>query len=469
MPLYYSLKDAFDGIEHLSRSTVASESDLCSLVLQNHARVKGADEMALPISHRLPGLRASLQSLRDEHGIPIQDLIPRILQHAQKLHRVFPDGRIATLPRGQAKSVSLTAAQISCLLANSALCNLGRIPLPKLTVEQKQALRETIPQYGSLSPHLWYQSGSRVARERITALLLYLHAVTDPTQERYYATRIITFRRATKSHTLSWTTHDSVYGHVAKQISVEFIHKQGIEAVKILPTTSHARMDFANATLHVGALWPTATQEEILFSAYPECLVGVLFCETMADTDAIIISNVNRFIESEGFAEMYRVKGLVSHAEGTVCENETTCIVAVDAAIPETLREQLQQPLLNRDVGKAATAWAASGKRVIVTGNWGSGAFGGNIYAKFLHQYLAACRSSIAQAGETIQLKYCLISESEAIEQNIRRLKEWACAVYTEGGESAVMERLEALARDGEDQDDWSLEGRLLQLSASEV
>lgn len=459
---YYSLTDALIGLELLSEvGEVVSEDDLCSLILHNHARVKGADETDLPSNHRLPGLRAALQCLRNKHGIhnPIQGLLPCILQQAQELNRLFPEGHIPTLPRGRAKSISLSAAQVLCLLANAALCNLGRIPLPELTSEQKQSLRETMPHYGSLSPYLWYQSETRVACERTSALWLYLHAATDRTRG-VDVDRIITFQRATKLPPLPKTS-------TRPKISVDFVHQQGIEAVKMSPTKHdfHARMDFANATLHVGALWPTATQEEILFSAYPECLVGVLFCETMASTDAIIISNVKRYIVSTGFAERYRVEGLVPQ-DSSSPRDEKACIVAVDASIPETLAEQLQPSLINRDVSKAAIAWTASAKDTIVTGNWGSGAFGGNIYAKFLHQYLAACRCSIHQRG-TLQLIYCLVGTNNAIEeQNMRHLEEWVSVVYAQGGEAAVVSKLEALTRDGNEQDDWSLQERLLQLPA---
>lgn len=464
--LYYSLEGAagaMSGLRHFPKSAVLSEDDLCSVIIHNHSRVRGADEMVLPKDHLLPGLRTALQSLRDDHSIDAMgDLVPRILRHAHDLKRLFPDGHIATLPRGQAKSTSLTAAQVSCLIANAGLCNMSRIPLPELTLEQKESLRETIPHYGSLSPHLWYQSETRVACERTTALLLYLHVATDPTRGKD-ADRIITFQRATALPPVM-----NFRKATKANVSVEYVHQLGIETVKLPPGTSHALMDFANATLHVGALWPTATQEEILFSAYPECLVGVLFCETMADTDGIVISNVRHYIESYGYAERYRVRGLTSSAQESDSGNGTSCIVAADAAIPETLREQLQPSLIQRDVGKATTAWAASGKSVIVTGNWGSGAFGGNAYAKFLHQYLAACRCSIQKEGEMLQLQYCLVGNDSSVrEQNMRRLEEWVRALYIQQGEAAVVARLEALTKD--EHDDWSLEEQLLKLSASHV
>ena len=62
-------------------------------------------------------------------------------------------------------------------------------------------------------------------------------------------------------------------------------------------------------------------------------------------------------------------------------------------------------------------------------------------------------------------MQYCLVGMNSTIEeQNMRRLEKWSNRVYSQGGEAAVIARLLALTRDGNEQDDWSLEKRLLQL-----
>jgi poly(ADP-ribose) glycohydrolase len=50
---------------------------------------------------------------------------------------------------------------------------------------------------------------------------------------------------------------------------------------------------------------------------------------------------------------------------------------------------QFAQKNIDRDLGKAWAAFEKSKNEIIVTGNWGCGAFGGNLIFKFLQQICA--------------------------------------------------------------------------------
>jgi hypothetical protein len=63
------------------------------------------------------------------------------------------------------------------------------------------------------------------------------------------------------------------------------------------------------------AVWPCATQEELLFSLYPECSAGILFCETMQPNEAIQIGNVRPYCTSTGFQDTFRVMGQAEATE----------------------------------------------------------------------------------------------------------------------------------------------------------
>jgi poly(ADP-ribose) glycohydrolase len=150
--------------------------------------------------------------------------------------------------------------------------------------------------------------------------------------------------------------------------------------------------------MKICALGPCATQEGLLFSLYPECFAGILFCETMQPDEAIQIGNVRPYCTSTGFQDTFRVTG---QAEAT---ESLKTILAMDASIAFSSRNDISDQCTgynrDHDIAKAYTAFSsvmcgecaanASGTIPIATGKWGYGAFGGNLYCKFLVQLIAA-------------------------------------------------------------------------------
>jgi poly(ADP-ribose) glycohydrolase len=195
----------------------------------------------------------------------------------------------------------------------------------------------------------------------------------------------------------------------------------GMELVK----DADAMVDFANKQLHIGIIIPSATQEELLFSAFPECFAGLVICETMGDREAIQIKGVRQYCETAGFLRTFKVTG-------PSADTRPTSIIAIDAAVVKTTKKissQCARPLLDRDIVKAVIGF--SGMKTVATGHWGCGVFGGDIYCKFLMQLLAA---SICD----VSLVYCLVgTKAKAEESDLKAIYEaliknnWtAAAVY---------------------------------------
>ena len=68
--------------------------------------------------------------------------------------------------------------------------------------------------------------------------------------------------------------------------------------------TTYMHIHFCRWCWFAGAVWPSATQEEVLFSARPEAMAGIAACATMAEDEAILISGANRhgwWINRRGF------------------------------------------------------------------------------------------------------------------------------------------------------------------------
>jgi poly(ADP-ribose) glycohydrolase len=91
--------------------------------------------------------------------------------------------------------------------------------------------------------------------------------------------------------------------------------------------------DFANACIGGGVLSGGFYQEEIRFLIAPECLLSVLICERMSDTESILIRGAEQFSTYSGFASTFRFTGPFTgpapqvDAEGFLC----SFVVAMDA------------------------------------------------------------------------------------------------------------------------------------------
>ncbi|CAK8994328.1 Poly(ADP-ribose) glycohydrolase [Durusdinium trenchii] len=159
--------------------------------------------------------------------------------------------------------------------------------------------------------------------------------------------------------------------------------------------------DFANQCLGGGVLVGGCVQEEIRFSICPELCAAMLVCPIMLDNEAITIVGGEQFCSYEGYGRSLRFGAdyrdrSPRDADGTVLQ----AITAMDAldfrGRDSSLRTQLQEPLLLRELEKAAAAFAPVDEAalaqwpIIATGNWGCGAFEGCAELKAILQWLAA-------------------------------------------------------------------------------
>lgn len=145
-----------------------------------------------------------------------------------------------------------------------------------------------------------------------------------------------------------------------------------------------AHVDFANKTLHIGAVIPSATQEEVMFSIRPDLFTVMLVAGkvAMADDEAILVSGARRFSLYTGYLRTFEWAGPVAKLE-----ERAPTVVAIDATVVQSRVAQYSQAQNTRDVTKCwlgflggrdfvsaspQPAWAVS------TGAWGCGAFGGD-------------------------------------------------------------------------------------------
>lgn len=113
-----------------------------------------------------------------------------------------------------------------------------------------------------------------------------------------------------------------------------------------------------------------------------------------------------RFSLYTGYLETYKYAGNFKDerkiiqfklSENKIVNVRDSWISAIDA-IPFFIKSEFNNQNLNRELKKSYVGFNIGklddGKKAISTGNWGSGAFNGNLEYKFLIQWLAASRAN---------------------------------------------------------------------------
>ena len=175
------------------------------------------------------------------------------------------------------------------------------------------------------------------------------------------------------------------------------IHDEGV----IEEGTNTLMVDFANQYIGGGCMGLAAVQEEILFLIFPEFLFCLMLFPVMLDNEAIVVNGLKRYSKYTGYAGELEFAGCYEDQcelnPENILQRTFTCI---DALYLGGSQDELSQFFKNgivRELNKALVGFQGSSsekdqdeKIPVSTGNWGCGAFGGNVELKFLIQWMAA-------------------------------------------------------------------------------
>ncbi|ORX83320.1 hypothetical protein BCR32DRAFT_292060 [Anaeromyces robustus] len=205
--------------------------------------------------------------------------------------------------------------------------------------------------------------------------------------------------------------------------------KKGLCSVRIDTETSiedckgMMQVDFANWYLGGGVLTNGCVQEEIRFTINPELFVSMIFTQCLDHLESAYIIGTERFSNYTGYGRTYAYGGDYDD-NGTLFDNmnrKETEIVAIDATLFCTPGiPQYYEQFSNKSVMRELNKFYAGIKEnkysdlekdiYIATGNWGCGAFNGNIELKALLQVIAA-----SVVGKNIY--YCPYDKTEFADQ----------------------------------------------------
>lgn len=282
-------------------------------------------------------------------------VVPKIIGWATELET----DPLVPMLQGNGEMFSLSRQEIRYILANAFLLNVKPPSVKTL---------------GSLSLTKLYSNRCPESVQRLICFLAYFeHA-------RYISeNELVRFWRFSK-HSLELPALDhnpTVLNTMAVNLSVE--------RMEDISQTGDWVVDFANKQLHIGEIIPSLTQEEVLFSIFPEAFVGLLCFPTMDDQEVIVIQNVLRVSKHTGYQGSFRFDGIYP-------EIIPQTILAMDACMVR----HFEKGSIDRDLTKAYIGFHTAKKlraNRVITGHWGCGAFGGDKSFKFLQQL---CASSLA-------------------------------------------------------------------------
>ena len=180
-----------------------------------------------------------------------------------------------------------------------------------------------------------------------------------------------------------------------------------------LPASQTVHLDFANRYIGGGVLGHGCVQEEILFSICTECLASILFTERMEENEAVLIIGAERFSSYTGYGQSFRFTGAWQGEREQLGRDEQgrprgrRAILAIDAIPFRQRAMQWKQDAIARELLKAHAGFsvpasvlapdragsAASASPLystLSTGNWGCGAFNGDVQLKSMLQLVAA-------------------------------------------------------------------------------
>lgn len=146
-----------------------------------------------------------------------------------------------------------------------------------------------------------------------------------------------------------------------------------------------------------------------MFICHPELLATMLICPKMENNEAIGLLGFRKYFKTEGYRDTMQFAGLDKCKynrlpDGTLEEY----IVAIDATYRKNL--QFTEEYLLREIVKARAGFNCFEQvKTIVSGNWGCGAFGGNLHAKLIIQWIVTTLLSK-------KLLYCPFNRKEALE-----------------------------------------------------
>ncbi|KAJ3572571.1 hypothetical protein NPX13_g5002 [Xylaria arbuscula] len=297
---------------------------------------------------------------------------PLIVQLALELPEHFPSGSLCILgAEGASYTLSLSRRQTACLVVHQLLCTL-RAPV----------WREDFFDFG-----MWYASSQRheeACKIYLTCLFTYLETFIPSSHQERDDWRI-TYTLVTAEE--DYMALDSPQTPLSP-IDIVLSHDYETSPAHLgLP--SGAAVVSANRYIGFGQ---SATQEEVHVGSSPASCPAVLITPPLAKNQILVVRGAEAVLNISG--QRRSITGMAQDADTPVDWRRRTMLfmdaLELDAESDEDGLPDLIPENLNREVNKAAIAFASGPYESICSPLWGCGAFGGDPYVKVALLWCAA-------------------------------------------------------------------------------
>ncbi|KAL7031819.1 hypothetical protein ACKWTF_007141 [Chironomus riparius] len=310
--------------------------------------------------------------LEEETEYFFKVVLPKIIDLALSLPEIIKKP-IPLLKQSMNHTISMSKKQAACLLANAFLCTFPNRNVPRKNTD-----------YPEINFNRLFCLVGTSTVQKIKCICNYFRRIVVKSM----STGILTFqRRFIDPESLpKWEQSDLKFSSIKWHVDSYGRIEKG---------DGMLQMDFANRYLGGGALGHGCVQEEIRFMINPELIVGMLFCESMKSTEAILIYGTEQYSKYSGYSSSFSWEG--NFEDDTPCDKfrrKAVHIAAIDALSFRNPYVQFDEKLLRRDVNKAYCGFyrdpsLESPGLPVATGNWGCGAFGGFNKLKCLVQMIS--------------------------------------------------------------------------------
>jgi hypothetical protein len=310
-------------------------------------------------------------------------LLPFIIEQSillyDRANNKYKEQTIPLLISGYDMKEEIPKNLILSMLCNDFFCN-HKDFVSQLNIKQKKLTH--LEEWCNVDWYWLYSFENSVSVQRLICFLAYFdfaEKVFGLKNNFYFETNVIVERITFNRNTI--INDISKCENTFNQNDIN-IHNKSMENED---NFTQSIIDFANMDFQTGQIIPSATQEEILFSIRPEMYIAMFICQRIYQNEIIVISNVNRLFDYEGYSSSFKFIKIVDNIDGL---NEN--VLALDS----TMFDHYLMNNVIQDISKFYTGCNFCKKNYqnpcISTGSWGCGAFGCDRAHKFLQQILCA-------------------------------------------------------------------------------
>jgi len=360
-----------------------------------YALLKYHEELS-NIGNLLNNLRLYEKKYPEEAKLFFNEILPFIIEQALKLPEYLTKP-IPLLGRYMNIAITLNKLQVISLLANQFLC---------IFKDENCKLYHT-PDCSFLGLLSSEKSPLDSSVEKIRCVIHYFDKMRKRSIDNLKS-ELITFQRVSlkENNIPNW-----------EKSSVELCDIIIDKGKSIEDCENMSQVDFANKYLGGGVLRAGCVQEEIRFAINPELFVSMIFTQRLDHLESAFIIGVERTSKFKGYGRSFKYNG--DHNDNYIrfdkWNRRSTEIVAIDAThYSPSLKKYIQFSAKEtlREMNKLYAGFKENEYSVlkkgsyIATGNWGCGAYNGDLELKSLLQILVA-----SIAGKNIY--YCPFDKVE--------------------------------------------------------